>query len=1237
MDASDDRRLRWRVLPPRLLIVPALLALAAADAEAAPRPTADLRTSPRESTGPGVAVSRDRTTGAARLLWTANAAAAPTWLTPEAAARVALERHRDALGVPRPVIAGARLRFVHDTGRGGIIVVLRPTVAGVEVFNGDIKVLLDRQHRPMAITGAPHPGAHPGSAQAFTRSEADAVTVALAQVGITDAPRLQAVAGRPGWTYHALTSAHRSTLREPARTRPVYFPVGEALVPAYFVELQVDTRGALAVSQYVVAADDGRLLLQRGRTAHEAYNYRVWADADGDHRPADGPLANYTPHPTGEPGLGPAPAVPPVLVTMEGFNRNPNDVADPWLPAGAIETRGNNVDAYVDHAKPNGLDETEFRAKISGPNTFDYTYDVLQEPLASVEQSMAAIVQLFYINNWLHDDWYNAGFTEAAGNAQDDNFGRGGVDGDALRAEAQDAALDGARNNANMSTPADGAPPTMQMYLWGGLNDEVALSVTPLGLDPVVTNAQFGPGDYDVTAELVLLKDGMGKSPTDGCEEPQNPLAGKIALVDRGNCTFEAKVHHAQDAGAVGVVIVNNIVTDGKLNLGNDVDLEDPTLPAQGISIEDGAAIKEALQDSPQTAHMFADAGTERDGTIDGMIVAHEWGHYIHHRLTECGSRACGAMGEGWGDFLALHTTLREGDDMHGTYGMGVYATFDPGGYFGIRRVPYSVDFAKNALTFRHIADGEELPNSHPVDGGGQDNSEVHNAGEIWTTMLWESYIALHEAHAGDLSFAEVRALMADYVVAGMILAPSGPNFTEQRDAILMAAAAADPADFATIAGAFAKRGAGSCAVSPPDESVSFVGVVEDFELSAHGVMLSASLADSVQSCDDDGVLDVGELGRIDLEVYNGGALPMAAGATIEVVDPDPALVFTSGTTLTLPAMAPLETVAVSFEVAVTGLTDYRPIALQLRLTSEDSCEEFNERLLPGVTHADRLVKAAKTDDFEAEPGVWQRDGGVNAEVVWRRQYAAGDGFFWHAEDIGRKSDTRLVSPTLDVSPDQALVIKFDHAYSFETSDDIFWDGGVIEVTRDGGETWEDISKYAAIAYDGVIISEANPIHMRSAFAGMSEGYPARMTTTLNVADKLAGETIALRFRVGTDSAAGAPGWDIDNVEFINITNTPFPRWTVDQQACAETGAEPTTGSELPTTGGGDVTGDVPTTGGETPDSTSGGATSEGGSSDESGDPNVLDDGGCGCNSDGRPTGLLALLLLMLPRRRRIA
>ena len=87
-------------------------------------------------------------------------------------------------------------------------------------------------------------------------------------------------------------------------------------------------------------------------------------------------------------------------------------------------------------------------------------------PTALTDYQRAVITQLFYITNWYHDEMYRLGFTEAARNFQQDNFGRGGAGGDRVSAQAQDCS---GTNNANFSTPADGsANPrgVMQMYIF---------------------------------------------------------------------------------------------------------------------------------------------------------------------------------------------------------------------------------------------------------------------------------------------------------------------------------------------------------------------------------------------------------------------------------------------------------------------------------------------------------------------------------------------------------------------------------------------------------------------------------------------------------------------------------------------------------------------------------------------------------------------------------------------------
>ena len=61
----------------------------------------------------------------------------------------------------------------------------------------------------------------------------------------------------------------------------------------------------------------------------------------------------------------------------------------------------------------------------------------------------AAVINLFYWNNIIHDITYNYGFNEASGNFQLNNYGKAGLAGDQVRAEAQDGS---GTNNANFST-----------------------------------------------------------------------------------------------------------------------------------------------------------------------------------------------------------------------------------------------------------------------------------------------------------------------------------------------------------------------------------------------------------------------------------------------------------------------------------------------------------------------------------------------------------------------------------------------------------------------------------------------------------------------------------------------------------------------------------------------------------------------------------------------------------------
>jgi len=158
------------------------------------------------------------------------------------------------------------------------------------------------------------------------------------------------------------------------------------------------------------------------------------------------------------PNTNQPPTVARSLVTLSAFDTNASPIG--WISDGENETRGNNVDAHLDRNGDNVPDLP--RPQGSPFRVFDPPLDLNQSPTASTD---AAVVQLFYWCNWMHDRLYQLGFTEAAGNFQKDNFGRGGAGDDAIQADAQDGS---GLDNANFTPSLDGDPGRIQMYLWNG-------------------------------------------------------------------------------------------------------------------------------------------------------------------------------------------------------------------------------------------------------------------------------------------------------------------------------------------------------------------------------------------------------------------------------------------------------------------------------------------------------------------------------------------------------------------------------------------------------------------------------------------------------------------------------------------------------------------------------------------------------------------------------------------------
>jgi hypothetical protein len=1111
-------------------------------------------------------------------------------------------------GVSSQSLAQSEVKYVHDTGRGGLITKYQQKVNGLEVHQRQFNVLLNQKMELVATSGYFSKAKAPLKALGtqFKLSAGEAISKAF--VDMSGETLSLSQAGEKGKYQHFKAQSEQYTFSDDPRGKKIYYPGLKQLIPAYYVEIMASKKGSkdLTAYNYVISANTGKVLQRHNMVRSEAFTYKVFADDTAPFLPFDSPMGNeLSPHPTGvydEVITETQVSMNDVTLENSGISTN-----DPWLPDGATATTGNNVDAYADLYEPDGFTPAgvdnegnatpgDIRAEITSAGTFDYQYTHGPDD-ASITNIKSAIVNLFYVINHLHDTYYNHGFNEASGTAQTDNYGRGGIEGDAIHAEAQDHL---GLNNATMATPADGTSPRMHMFLWSaGTN---SLNVGNLPEVPYFVSTEFGTQSFEVEAEIVRMTDAVGDE-LDGCETPTNAdaIAGNIVIVNRGECSFASKARAAEAAGAIAVLIANNTPDDpdGIQDMAFD-DEGDIGIPTAMVSYNSGIAIDEQIT----AGNTFTTMGVTlevRDGTVDNPIIEHEWGHYLTHRLTDGGLYANNqgdSMGEGWGDFVALMTMVREedqsldnNDHWQGVYNDGGYAVnngfIQHAYYFGLRRAPYSTNMAINGLTFKHLQDQVDLPDTHPISGGdfvktGVFNSEIHAAGEIWAMALWESYAAL--LNRDELDFTQAQSRMMDYMVAGLKITPASPTFTEARDAMLAVAIANDVEDYNVMRAAFTKRGMGPSAVSPLrndfgwDETVNSAGnagVVESFEPEATSVQLMLAILDTQYVsldgayCDTDNVLDVGETGAFKFVIRNSGTQALS-GIKAQV---------TTRANVTLGNDGMVEFSAVhSWNDAVMGEI---PITLNSARTSEEI------QLVISFLSDDRDVRVPENidvslivnrdiskdititiDDFEtpaATSADWTQEkigpadsgefDGIDDWVIYDVEFETGNVMWGPDGDV--QTDLSLMTPMVTVAPEGDFSMDFIHYYEFESSDAesgeyVNWDGGVMEISIDGGD-WTDVVEAGGTflaGYNGTIGVDNPVLSGRDGFVDYLQDLWIVPESISFENGLLNGHNVQFRFRIGTDQSVGAWGWNIDDVSFFNATNAMYSTVLKDSGVC---------------------------------------------------------------------------------------
>lgn len=132
----------------------------------------------------------------------------------------------------------------------------------------------------------------------------------------------------------------------------------------------------------------------------------------------------------------------------------------------------------------------------------------------------------------------------------------------------------------------------------------------------VAAAGDFGPyGNSTGPADLVWWETATSDDDTLACDAADDAslISGNIALIQRGTCSFTTKVRNAQDAGAVGVVVYNN-VAGGPVGMAHDGTDPKPTIVAVMVSRDDGDTIIDSgLADSTTIAGEAVEFFTEPD------------------------------------------------------------------------------------------------------------------------------------------------------------------------------------------------------------------------------------------------------------------------------------------------------------------------------------------------------------------------------------------------------------------------------------------------------------------------------------------------------------------------------------------------------------------------------------------------------------------------------------------------
>ncbi len=197
----------------------------------------------------------------------------------------------------------------------------------------------------------------------------------------------------------------------------------------------------------------------------------------------------------------------------------------------------------------------------------------------------------------------------------------------------------------------------------------------------------------------------------------------------------------------------------------------------------------------------------------------------------------------------------------------------------------------------------------------------------------------------------------------------------------------------------------------------------------------------------------------------------------------------------------------------------------------------FTTAAAPGDCPSGTAPTEIYQTDFTDAAG-WTHNG-TNDTWVRSSSRSNSPSYSYYSVDKNAVSLQHLVSPTFSVPETfgQPITLKFWQWFDMESNSTGCFDGAILEVSNNGGQTWSQVPNNLLLTnpYVGPISSSyGNPL-------GGSQGWCGLQDWSQTVVDlsQYAGQDVKLRFSQGTDASLGLEGWYVDDFSLVACESKP--------------------------------------------------------------------------------------------------